>query len=128
MEHLCANPPRDFLLRQRGIFEEVSNDWDVDRFMKMDEEFHTEMSRMAGNNYLDFMLSKVGDIIQICRHYAIGSIPKADSSKEHIAIIDAILSQDAASSKYHMKLHMENTRDGFIEYISQHPEVTEPAE
>jgi DNA-binding GntR family transcriptional regulator len=128
MEHLCPDPPRDFLLRQRGVFEEVSNDWDADKFMKMDEEFHTGMSRMAGNNYLDFMLGKVGDIIQICRHYAIGSIPKANSSKEHIAIIDAILSGDAASAKDQMRLHMESTRDGLIEYISRHPEATEPAD
>jgi len=128
VEHLCVNPPRDFLLRQKGMFEEVSNDWDADRFMKMDEEFHTGMSRMVGNNYLDFMLGKVGDIIQICRHYAIGSIPKADSSKEHIAIIDAILSGDAACSKEQMKLHMESTRDGLIGYISLHPEAAEPAD
>ncbi|MDR3076513.1 MAG: GntR family transcriptional regulator [Synergistaceae bacterium] len=128
VEHLCANPPKDFLLRQRGMFEEVSNDWDADRFMKMDEAFHSEMSRMAGNNYLDFMLGKVGDIIQICRHYAIGSIPKANSSREHIAIIDAILAGDAKSSIDGMKRHMENTRDGLIEYISRHPETTEPSD
>jgi len=126
VEHLCANPPEDFLLRQRSIFEDVSNDWDADWFMKMDEEFHSGMSRIAGNNYLDFMLGKVGDIIQICRHYAIGNIPKANSSKEHIAIVDAILSRDAASAKEQMKLHMERTRDGLIEYITRHPEATEP--
>ena len=79
VEHMCAAPPTDFLLLQKHMFEEVSNDWDADKFMRMDEDFHSEMSRMAGNNYLDFMLSKVGDIIRICRHYAIGSIPKANS-------------------------------------------------
>ena len=93
----------------------------------MDEEFHSELSRMAGNNYLDFMLGKVGDIIRICRHYVIGSIPKANSSREHIAIINAILDGDAKSALSHMRLHIENTRDGLIEYISRHPEATGPA-
>jgi DNA-binding GntR family transcriptional regulator len=109
------------------MFEEVSNDWDADRFMKIDTEFHSALSRLADNNYLDFMLAKVGDIIQICRHYAIGSIPKVDSSREHIAIIDAILSRDVKAAREKMRLHLERTRDGLLEYISRHPEATGPA-
>jgi DNA-binding GntR family transcriptional regulator len=126
VEHMCSDPPVEPLLRERGIFEEVSNDWDADRFMRTDTEFHAVLSRMADNNYLDFMLSKVGDIIQICRHYAIGSIPKVDSSREHIAIIDAIISRDAKSALGRMREHLEHTRDGLLEYISKHPEVSAP--
>jgi DNA-binding GntR family transcriptional regulator len=126
VEHLVENPPRDALMEARGKFEEVSNDWDADRFMRMDTEFHSTLSRHAGNNYLDFMLGKVGDIILICRHYAIGCIPKITSSREHIAIIDAILGGDVSSARVKMREHIENTRDGLLEYISRHPEATSP--
>jgi DNA-binding GntR family transcriptional regulator len=126
VSHLCASPPRNALLEARSLFEEVSNDWDADRFMKMDTEFHSTLSKMAGNNYLEFMLGKVGGIIQICRHYAIGSIPKADSSREHIAIIDAIISGDVNAARGKMREHIERTRDGLLEYILRHPEATGP--
>jgi DNA-binding GntR family transcriptional regulator len=124
VDHLCANPPRKALLRMRKSFEAVSNDWDAKKFMDMDEEFHTDLSLNAHNNFLDFMLDKVGAIIQICRHYAIGTIPKVSSSMEHIAIIDAVLEKDSSSAKEKMKIHLANTRDGLLEYISSHPEVS----
>ena len=123
VEHLCINPPIEVLLKSRNLFEEVSNDWDARRFMLLDEEFHAELSRYAQNNFLDFMLNKVSAILQICRHYAIGSIPKVSSSMEHIAIIDAILERDIESAKEKMKIHLNHTRDALLEYISKHPEA-----
>ena len=128
VERLCASRPEDFLRRARATFEEVSNDWDANRFMKLDTEFHADLWRLAGNNYLGFMLGKVGDIIQICRHYAIGNIPKADSSREHIAIIDAMLSSNAEAARQKLREHIERTRDGLLKYISTHPEATGPAD
>jgi DNA-binding GntR family transcriptional regulator len=112
----------------RKSFEAVSNDWDAQRFMVMDEEFHSGMSKNARNNFLDFMLEKVGAIIGICRHYAIDAIPKVSSSMEHIAIIDAILEGDVCAAKENMRLHLANTRDGLLEYISRHPEVSRQPE
>lgn len=126
VEHLTLDPPRERLLALRDEFEEVSNDWNAGRFTRMDEAFHAELSRRANNNYLDFMLDKVGGILQICRHYAIGNIPKASSSMEHIAVIDAIISGDAEEAKAKMTLHLRNTRDGVLRYISRHTEVTPP--
>lgn len=124
VEHLCLNPPIEMLMGARKLFEDVSNDWDARRFMEVDEAFHAELSRYACNNYLDFMLNKVSAILQICRHYAIGSIPKVSSSMEHIAIIDAILARDGTTAKEKMRVHLENTRDALLEYISKHPEAT----
>jgi DNA-binding GntR family transcriptional regulator len=74
------------------------------------------------------MLGKVGDIIQICRHYAILNIPKADSSREHKAIIDAMLSSNAEAARQKLREHIERTRDGLLKYISTHPEATGPAD
>lgn len=124
VEHLCANPPVELLKKSRDIFEDVSNDWDARRFMILDEEFHAELSKCAQNNFLDFMLDKVSAILQLCRHYAIGNIPKVSSSMEHIAIIDAILDKDTAGAKEKMKIHLNHTRDALLEYISKHPEAT----
>ncbi len=126
VEHLCKEPPLEMLSRTRREFEEVSNDWDAGRFMKMDEMFHASLSQNAKNNYLDFMLNKVSAILQICRHYAIGSIPKVNSSMEHIEIIDAILDRNADLAKEKMRAHLDRTRDGLLEYISKHPEATVP--
>ncbi|MDR1515701.1 MAG: GntR family transcriptional regulator [Synergistaceae bacterium] len=124
IDHICANPPKRELTRMRESFEAVSNDWDALKFMAMDEEFHSNMSKNARNNFLDFMLEKVGAIIGICRHYAIDAIPKVSSSLEHIAIIDAILARDTDAAREKMKLHLANTRDGLLAYISRHPEVS----
>lgn len=126
VEHLTLDPPREMLLAMRDEFEEVSNDWDAARFTKMDEAFHARLSRDARNNYLEFMLDKVSAILQICRHYAIGNIPKVSSSMEHMAVIDAILSGDVEDAKDKMCLHLRNTRDGVLGYISRHPEVAIP--
>jgi DNA-binding GntR family transcriptional regulator len=126
VEHLCVNPPEEALLLARSQFEEVSNDWDAIKFMRMDVEFHAMLSRHADNNYLDFMLDRVASILQICRHYAIGSIPKVSSSKEHISIIDAVMSRDAERAGRMMRDHLGNTRNGLLEYISKHPEATVP--
>jgi DNA-binding GntR family transcriptional regulator len=128
VDHICAAPPKRELRRMRKSFETVSNDWDAQRFMVMDEEFHSSISKNARNNFLDFMLEKVGAIIGICRHYAIDAIPKVSSSMEHIAIIDAVLSGDANVAREKMKLHLANTRDGLLEYISRHPEVSRQPE
>jgi DNA-binding GntR family transcriptional regulator len=124
VDHICTDPPRKELERMRKSFEAVSNDWDGRKFMVMDEEFHSDMSKKAKNNFLDSMLEKVGAIIEICRHYAIGVIPKVSSSMEHIAIIDAILDGDSEAAKERMSLHLANTRDGLLGYISSHPEVS----
>jgi DNA-binding GntR family transcriptional regulator len=124
VDHICADPPRKELERMRKSFEAVSNDWDGRKFMIMDEEFHSDMSKNARNNFLDSMLEKVGAIIEICRHYAIDVIPKVSSSMEHMAIIDAILDGDSETAKDRMKLHLANTRDGLLGYISSHPEVS----
>jgi DNA-binding GntR family transcriptional regulator len=126
VKHLCEDPPREMLERARREFEEVSNDWDARRFTAMDEEFHSQMSRLAKNKYLEFMLERVSSLLQICRHYAVGSIPKASSSMEHIAIIDAILQGNAELAHENMKIHLERTRDGLLDYVSQHPETTTP--
>ncbi len=115
VKHLCEDPPREVLLRARHEFEEVSNDWDARRFTEMDEEFHARMSRLAKNNYLEFMLERVSSLLQICRHYAVGSIPKASSSMEHIAIIDAILKGNAQRAHESMITHLERTRDALLE-------------
>jgi DNA-binding GntR family transcriptional regulator len=124
VEHICVNPPEELLREMRKSFEIVSNDWDAGRFMEMDEEFHSELTKNSHNNFLNFMFDKVGAIIQICRHYAIGRIPKVSSSMEHIAIIDAILRRDPGCAREAMRAHLQNTRDGLLEYISAHPEVS----
>ena len=124
VEHVCAHPPRRELERMRKSFEAVSDDWDAKKFTAMDEEFHSSISRNAKNNFLDSMLDKVGAIIGICRHYAIGVIPKISSSLEHMAIINAVLDGDSEAAKERMKVHLANTRDGLLGYISSHPEVS----
>jgi DNA-binding GntR family transcriptional regulator len=126
VEHLASEPPMGVLTRMKESFGKVSNDWDAKKFMEMDEEFHTELSKNARNNFLGFMLDKVSAIIGICRHYAIYEIPKISSSMEHVAIIDAILAGDSESAKEKMRIHLANTRDGLLGYISKHPEAAAP--
>lgn len=126
VEHLCADPPHDFLSRSRDEFVVVSNDWDALKFTMMDEEFHGNLSKHAGNNFLEFMFDRVSSLLQICRHYSVGSIPKASSSKEHVAIIDAITAGDVEAARANMKRHLDMTRDGLLKYVSMHPEITAP--
>lgn len=123
VRNLCASPPADELYAARNDFDAVSNDWDGRKFMQMDAEFHSQLARLAKNKYLVFTLDRVSSIAQLCRHYAIGMRAKVRSSMEHLTIIDAILSRDPDLAAEAMKIHLINTRDALLEYVSQHPEA-----
>lgn len=124
VKHLCAAPPREYLIAARREFEAVSNDWDGAKFLEMDMEFHSEMSRRSHNSYLVDTLKRINDVASLCRHHAIGVHPKMRSAAEHISIIDAILDQDAELAQARMGIHIDNTRNALIEYVRAHPELT----
>lgn len=125
---LCAAPPVIDLEEHRQAFEEVSNDWDAKKFSDMDSSFHVMLSGRSQNMYLKTMLARIGCLMMLCRHYAVGNIPKVLSSHEHIAIIDAILACDVDRAQAEMSLHLGRTRDALIEYIKDHPETASPSE
>lgn len=125
---LCVDPPVDVLTASRREFEAVSNEWDARKFSQMDSGFHAMLTGSSANMYLKTMLARIGCLLLLCRHYAVGNIPKAVSSKEHIAIIDAILDRDAEGAQNCMRLHLQRTRDALVEYTTNHPETTSPKE
>lgn len=127
VEHLCKSAESAPLIEMKKNFEDVSSDWDSEKFMDMDTAFHEKMSDLANNSYLSFMLGHVSSLLQLCRHYSIGMSPRRASATEHVEIIDAILLHDVELAKSRMKTHLERTRDGLIEYVKTHPELTAAA-
>lgn len=128
LEHLCRRPPEEHLREERDYFTSLGADSKVSEFVKRDIEFHGSIARSADNSYLELMLSRVSSLLTLCRHYALERVDIVKSSLEHVAIIDAVLAHDADNARRLMKLHMDNTRDGLLDYISQHPEATEPTD
>lgn len=125
--HLCKLKDSSPLIEMKKSFEDVSSDCSSEKFMDMDTSFHGKMSELANNSYLSFILGHVSSLLQLCRHYSIGMSPRRAAAAEHIEIIDAIIAHDVELAKSRMKYHLDRTRDGLIDYVKTHPELTDAA-
>lgn len=85
----------------------------------LDMELHNTIAQMAGSRLLMELIE--GLKVKTCV-YDQGSIPKRfePGCQEHLAIIDAIVAQDAGRAASAMKLHLKNVRKSIISHI-YHP-------
>jgi len=86
---------------------------------ELDIDLHNLIARMAGSKLLAELIE--GLKVKTCM-YDQGSIPDrfVPGCHEHIAIIDAILGQNADDASVAMKLHLKNVRESIISHI-YHP-------
>jgi DNA-binding GntR family transcriptional regulator len=80
----------------------------------LDDEIHDQIARHCGNRSLEKLIGEIRQKIRMCnieRHP--GRLLPA--TREHLAIIDAIIDRDAAAARQAMILHLTNVRQGLLE-------------
>lgn len=84
------------------------------------DKLHELISESAGNQHLNFLLTQMSDQVSRIRHIA-GEGPERllDSSKEHIKIIDSMLSGDADLAEKMMKEHIYHIRKSLENVLGQ---------
>ncbi|EFQ24192.1 transcriptional regulator, GntR family [Aminomonas paucivorans DSM 12260] len=127
LEHLCARPPREDLIRFRELFGRITNATPPNAYLEEDRRFHSLLSVRSNNNFLETVLHNVTDLIQLCRHYSIEGVSLEQSCGEHIALIDAILDGDLDTAKVRLRVHLGHAREALVVYIRHHPEALDPA-
>jgi DNA-binding GntR family transcriptional regulator len=120
LEKICADPPREELLKFREIFSSVGSDWSSGQYLDQDRRFHGFISNQSGNAFLETVLHNVSDLIQLCRHYSMEGVPLERSSEEHVAIIDAILKGNLDLAKERLRQHLNNAVASLTGYITSH--------
>lgn len=92
---------------------------DPETHYALDERLHLTIAAMAGSH----LLAELIEGLKVkTRMYDQGSIPERfePGCHEHIAIIDAIMAQDADRAGEAMKLHLKKVRESIISHI-YHP-------
>ncbi len=92
---------------------------DSDTHSRLDAQLHLEIARMAGSKLLSELIEGLKVKTQM---FDQGSIPDRTrpGCREHLTIIDAIISGDADAAAAAMKLHLANVREAIISHI-YHP-------
>ena len=126
LEHLCANPPREELIRFRELFGRITNATPPNAYLDEDRQFHSLLSMRSENRFLETVLHNVTDLIQLCRHYSIEGVSLEQSCAEHIALIDALLDGDLETAKERLREHLGHAREALVVYIRHHPEAQDP--
>lgn len=82
------------------------DDGDLDAWAKADERFHRQLLELSGNRRLTTMALGIFDLAHRTRMVTLRMRPlPRKSSKDHIAVIEAILAGDSAKAR---KLHAEH--------------------
>jgi DNA-binding GntR family transcriptional regulator len=80
----------------------------------LDDEIHDQIARHCGNRSLEKLIGEIRQKIRMCNvERQPGRLLPA--TREHLAIIDAIIDRDAAAARQAMILHLTNVRQGLLE-------------
>jgi DNA-binding GntR family transcriptional regulator len=70
------------------------------------------------------MLKNISDLINLCRHYSVEVLSLSTLADDHVRIIDALKEEDAEKAEEIMRIHLERSREGLLQYLRNHPEET----
>ncbi|UGV27614.1 GntR family transcriptional regulator [Rhodopseudomonas boonkerdii] len=106
----------DILAPIRARLEDIiaASTTSKDMHWSLDDEIHDQIARHCGNRSLEKLIGEVRQKIRMCnveRHP--GRLLPA--TREHLAIIDAIIDRDAAAARQAMIVHLTNVRQGLLE-------------
>lgn len=111
---------RDALLRLRSIFEGFLSGErpTAEAHSAADDALHEQIAKMSGSRLLESLIS---DMRLKTRIFDKGSIPERfePGCREHIAIIDGIVSGDPERAQAAMKTHMDNVREGILNHLTR---------
>ena len=116
--------PVEELERWRPVFSVMTDETETDHYLAEDRLFHASLYELSGNRYLTMMLHNIADLINLCRPYSVEGIPLSTFAHEHVAIIDAIETGDPDKAEAVLRGHLERSRDGLLNYLREHPELS----
>jgi DNA-binding GntR family transcriptional regulator len=120
----AKNPPVFPLDKFRVLFSSMTDQTGTREYLIEDRRFHTMLYEASGNKYLDIMLKNIADLINLCRHYSVEDLSLTTLAGDHVKIIDALKEKDAEKAEQIMRIHLERSREGLLQYLRKHPEET----
>jgi DNA-binding GntR family transcriptional regulator len=82
----------------------------------LDDEIHDQIARHCGNRSLEKLIGEIRQKIRMCNvQRQPGRLLPA--TREHLAIVDAIIHRDAAAARQAMIGHLTNVRQGMLEHF-----------
>ena len=113
--NLAAFPVQHF----RDLFASISQDENMRDFILADNQFHAAILAISPNQRLPRLYAYLQNLIQIISVQAIkteGRIVRAND--EHLALLDAIASQDVELAISRLKMHFSEMRSALLLSLS----------
>ncbi|WP_408594165.1 GntR family transcriptional regulator [Limnohabitans sp.] len=94
----------------KALHQELANAvQDTERFFEVNERFHMRLLEIADNRWRDQMVADLRKVMKLNRHNSLLKSGRIEESlSEHQALLDALLTRDAAASVQRMRVHFEN--------------------
>jgi GntR family transcriptional repressor for pyruvate dehydrogenase complex len=94
----------------RAEIENLPNDIDPEAMLEHDIQFHTAVASASGNNVLSLLVESISAPAQKARIWRqqADAATRADTIREHLAILDALEARDADSARAAMLIHVGN--------------------
>lgn len=105
------------IVRMHAEYKTIADSNDARAVRKADYEFHLAIAASSNNEALYRIISSF-NIVFICNQ---GGLLKSarQSYEEHIKIVDAISSRDAAAAEFFMRSHLLDSRDRLLSHSRQ---------
>lgn len=93
----------------------------------LDQQLHLEIVKSSDNKRLQVLYTQIYDFVKICRftHRRISG-STTQTTREHVALIDAILRRDVKKASQILKVHIDNARDAIIGALEKDTNTREP--
>ncbi|MEH2472983.1 DNA-binding GntR family transcriptional regulator [Nitrobacteraceae bacterium AZCC 2299] len=80
----------------------------------LDDEIHDQIAQNCGNRSLEKLIGEIRQKIRMCN---VERRPERllPASREHLAIVDAIINRNSAAARHAMIQHLTNVRQGMLE-------------
>ncbi|MET0709895.1 MAG: GntR family transcriptional regulator [Tardiphaga sp.] len=80
----------------------------------LDDEIHDQIAQHCGNRSLEILIGEIRRKIRMCN---VERRPERllPASREHLAIVDALIHRNAAAARHAMIQHLTNVRQGMLE-------------
>ncbi|MFP4482822.1 MAG: GntR family transcriptional regulator [Thermovirgaceae bacterium] len=120
----AKSPPMSLLEKYRALFSSMNEETGTGEYLNEDRRFHAMLYEASKNKYLDTMLKNISDLINLCRHYSVEGLSLTTLADDHVKIIDALRGKNAEKAEHFMRIHLERSREGLLQYLRNHPDET----
>lgn len=120
----AANPTAEDLALLRDQIDRLTaaQDGDAAELMRLDEEFHATLARMAGKLHVWDHLQTLKIHLDRVRHLTTGAVPRAMLVRQHGAIVQAIAARDPDAAESALRLHLRKVLDDLPGIVASAPQ------